>query len=319
MARVRARPTTRPGSGKGKQAAARRRAAQRRRSMQRWFVAGLTVVAIGVIVFVATRPKTPEGPASTALTGGDFHSMIVDPDIADRLFAGGHTAVSVSTDGAITWREVGSLQDADAMGWAFTDDEILVGGHPGIRVSTDGGKTFRQDNQGLPSTDVHALGGGRGVIYAASPLVGVLASTDGRKSWEVRSRQAGQSFMGRILVDASDVDHILAPDMGGGVAESRDGGRTWKDLGGVQGAMWVSWDPSQPSRIVASGQDRAVLSTDGGASWEPLDVAEGVQIIDMSSRDPDLLYAGRHNGERVTVFVSRDGGRSWTLASKATR
>lgn len=277
------------------------------------------VIALAVIVFLATRPGAPEGPSATALTGGDFHSMIVDPENIDRVFAGGHTAVSVSTDGAKTWREVDSLENADAMGWAFTDEEILVGGHPGISVSPDGGKTFRQDNQGLPSTDIHALGGGGGMIYAASPQAGVFASTDGRKSWEVRNPRAGRSFMGRILVNHQNADHILAPDMGGGVAESRDGGRTWKDLGGVRGAMWVTWDQSQPSRIVASGQDRAVLSTDGGASWESLDVPEGVQIIDMAPTDSDLLYAGRHDGEKVTVFVSRDGGRIWKRASKATR
>lgn len=316
MARVQP-PKTRAG-GKGK-AAARRQTAQRRRSRRRWFVAGPAVVAIGIIVFVATRPKTPEGPASTALTGSDFHSMVVDPERPDRVFAGGHTTVSVSTDGAKTWREVASLKNADAMGWAFTDDEVLVGGHPGINVSTDGAKTFRQENKGLPVTDIHALGGGGGVIYAASPQAGIIGSTDARKSWEVRNHRVGQSFMGRILVDPNDVDHILAPDMGGGVAESRDGGRNWTDLGGVQGAMWVSWDPSQTSRIVASGANRAVISTDGGASWEPLDVPEGVQIVEIATTDPNLLYAGRHDGEWVTVFVSRDGGKGWTLTSKATR
>lgn len=319
MAKVQPRPKIHPTGGKSQQAAARRRAAQRKRSMQRRTVSGLLAVGLGVIVFLATRPDVPEGPAPTALTGGDFHSMIVDPENVDRLFAGGHTAVSVSTDGARTWREVGSLQNADAMGWAFTDDEILVGGHPGVSVSSDGGKTFRQDNKGLPSTDIHALGAGGGVIYAASPQAGVLASTDGRKSWEIRSSEAGRAFMGRILVNPQDPDHILAPDMGAGVVESRDGGRTWRELGGVRGAMWVSWDPSNPSTIVASGQGQAVITTDGGNSWEPLDSPDGVQIIDMSPGDPDLLYAGRHGGERVTVFVSRDGGKSWTPTSKATR
>lgn len=312
-------PKTRP-EGKGKQAAvARRRAAQRRRSRQRWLLTGLAVAAVVVIVLVATRPKTPEGPAPTALTGADFHSMIVDPDTPERLFAGGHTAVSVSIDGAKIWREVASLKNADAMGWAFTDDEILVGGHPGISISADGGKTFRQENKGLPATDIHALGGGVGVIYAASPQAGVFASIDGRKTWEVRNQRMGQSFMGRILVDPNDVDHILAPDMGGGVAESHDGGRNWTDLGGVQGAMWVSWNLSNPKTIIASGAERAVISNDGGASWEPLDVPQGVQIVEVATSDPNLLYAGRHDGERVTVFVSRDGGKRWTLASKATR
>jgi photosystem II stability/assembly factor-like uncharacterized protein len=317
MARVTPRPKARPG-GKDKAASARRRAAQRRRTIQRRSVVGIATVALVVIVFLATRPDAPEGPASTALAGGDFHSLIVDPENPNRVFAGGHQTVSVSTDGGKTWREIKSLKGADAMGWAFIDEEILVGGHPGISVSTDGGKTFRQDNKGLPSTDVHALGAGDGVIYAASPQVGVFVSTDGRRSWEIRSRRAGQSFMGRILVDPNDPERVLAPDMAGGVAESRDGGRTWRDLGGVRGAMWVSADPTNPSRIVASGQNGAAVTTDGGASWEPLDIPDGVQIVDLASSERDLLYAGRHDGERVTVYLSRDGGKSWIPTSRAS-
>lgn len=311
-------PKARPrGERKSRQAAARRREAQRRKARQRLVVGALIIAAIAVVVFLSTRPEAPQGPAATALTGGDFHSLVVDPDNPERLFAGGHQAVSVSTDGGASWREISSLKDADAMGWAFVEGEILVGGHPGISVSTDGGKTFRQDNSGLPNTDVHALGGGGGVIYAASPQVGVFASTDGRKTWEVRSRRAGQSFMGRILVDPADPEHILAPDMGGGVAESRDGGRTWNDLGGVRGAMWVSWDPSNPGVIAASGQDGAAISSDGGSSWQPLDLPEGAQMVDLASGGSEVLYAGAHEGERVTVFVSRDGGKSWARASKA--
>jgi photosystem II stability/assembly factor-like uncharacterized protein len=316
MAKI--QPKTRP-PGKGKQAAARRRAAQRRKRRQRWLALGLGILAAGLIVFLATRPDQPEGPASTAFTGGDFHSLVVDPAESTRIFAGGHQAVSVSSDGGDSWIQVDSLNDADAMGWAFLDGEILVGGHPGISVSTDGGRTFEKDNTALPSTDIHALGGGVDIFYAASPQAGFLVSADGRESWQVRNPREGRSFMGRVLVDAGDSDHIMAPDMAGGVVESRDGGRTWTELGGVQGAMWVTWDPSNPKQIIASGQDRAAISTDGGASWEPLDVPDGVQIIDMASDDPDLLYAGRHDAERVSVYVSHDGGKTWKQASRASR
>src|SRR5207249_4212225 len=106
------------------------------------------------------------------------------------------------------------------------------GGHPGLHRSSDGLR-FIAANSGLPVTDIHALGGTQQVLYAASPAAGVLASNDDGGHWEVRSSRAGQSFMGRILVDPASADHLVASDMSTGAVESSDGGRTWRRLGGV--------------------------------------------------------------------------------------
>lgn len=232
----------------------------------RLLIGALAAVAVAVF-FLVTRGGEKRSGSELPFTGGDFHSMVIDPEAPSRVFVGGHQAVAVSTDDGKTWRQVNSLNDADAMGWAFPPDEVLVGGHPGISVSTDEGRTFRPDDSGLPATDIHALGAGSGLIYAASPQIGFLASTDGRKSWEIRSRSDGRSFMGRLLVDEQDPQHVVAPDMAGGATESRDGGRTWNRLGGVEGAMWVSWDPDDSSRLVVTGRGEASVSSDGGESW----------------------------------------------------
>jgi photosystem II stability/assembly factor-like uncharacterized protein len=247
------------------------------------------------------------------VTGGDLHSLVADPADPSRLFVGGHQAVAVSTDRGRTWKQVDSLENADAMGWAFMDDTVLVGGHPGLSVSTDGGRTFERRNGGLPATDIHALGAGGGVVYAASPQVGVFASTDGARTWDIHSPSAGQTFMGRILVDRDDPDHLMAPDMRSGVVESADGGRTWRSLGGVRGAMWVSWDPADPAHLVATGGGEWASSTDGGTTWADLAAPEGASLLELDPSDPRVVYAAIHDPRsgRVTIEVSRDGGRTW--------
>ncbi|MGH2687310.1 MAG: WD40/YVTN/BNR-like repeat-containing protein, partial [Actinomycetota bacterium] len=251
-----------------------------------------------------------EGPSAAPFTGGDLHSLVVDPADPSRLFVGGHQAVAVSVDGAKSWQQVDSLEDADAMGWAFTADAVLVGGHPGLSVSTDGGRTFERRNGGLPATDIHALGAGGGVVYAASPQVGVFASTDGARTWEVRTRGAGQAFMGRILVDPSNRDHLVAPDMRSGVVESADGGRSWRSLGGVAGALWVSWDPGNPAHLIATGDGESVASVDGGRSWTSLPAPAGASLLELGPAGPDVVYAATHEAGsgRVKLEVSRDGG-----------
>ncbi|MGH2635131.1 MAG: WD40/YVTN/BNR-like repeat-containing protein [Actinomycetota bacterium] len=275
---------------------------------------GLVVVGLGVAAaIVLTRAGSGPSSPGRPFVGGDLHSLVMAPATSSRLYVGGHEGVAVSTDGGRTWRQVDSLAGADAMGWAFTDEVALVGGHPGLYVSDDDGRTFRRDNEGLPATDIHALGSGAGVIYAASPQLGVFASTDGGASWEVRTDQVGQAFMGTILVDPRDPDRIVAPDMQAGAVQSSDGGRSWSVLGGVPGAMWVSRDPANTDRIVASGMGQAALTRDGGRTWAQLEVPDGASVVEIDPTDSDTLYAGVLQRTEAVVWVSRDGGSTWTM------
>lgn len=278
--------------------------------MTTWIAAGL-VVGIVVFALLGRGSDAPEGTSAVPVVGADLHSLVVDPSDSSRLFIGSHQGVSTSTDAGETWKVIESLDGADAMGWAFTDEAILVGGHPGLYVSTDGGGTFEQRNEGLPNTDIHALGAGDGVIYAASPGAGFMASTDGGETWTVRNERVGQGFMGKILVDPQDADHVIAPDMQAGTAESSDGGTTWDSLGGVQGAMWVSWDPSDTDDIVVTASGSAQRSTDGGETWDAIEIPSGASIVEFSPEDAETLYAAVHQDPEARVWVSTDDGERW--------
>lgn len=274
---------------------------------------GIAAVLVVIALSAGQNDRPPPGVAvDKPVVGGDLHSLVVDPGDPNKVYIGSHSGVSVSTDGGATWKVIESLNGADAMGWAFTDDAILVGGHPGLSVSTDGGATFEQRNEGLPSTDVHALGAGDDVIYAGVAGVGTFASADGGASWETRSEEIGGAFMGRIHVDPADDDHILAPDMQAGAIESTDGGRTWDALGGVQGAMWVSWSPNDTDHIVVTTQGSAAESIDGGKNWEPFEIPQGASIVEFSPQDPEVLYAVVLEAPEASVYVSEDGGATWT-------
>lgn len=314
MAKTQTRPVPRKAQQKGKPG--------RKKPPPPWYmkytwlpwVVGLGVVAI---VLFALRSESADAPApgvsvTNPVVGADLHSLVVDPDDPETLYIGSHQGVSISSDGGKTWEVVESLNGADAMGWAFTDDAILVGGHPGLSVSTDDGATFEQRNDGLPSTDVHALGAGREVIYAGLAGVGTFASTDGAETWEERSKDVGGAFMGRIVVDPADDDHLLAPDMQGGAMESSDGGRTWESLGGVQGAMWVTWDEKDTDRIIVTAQGSAAESTDGGTTWDALEIPQGASLVEFSPHDSELLFAAVLEAPEASVYVSKNGGDTWT-------
>lgn len=317
MAKTQTRPKSGRASGKGPSKARTGKKPPppwyQRYSWLPWVV-GLGILAIVTFALRSggADPPAPGESVAKPVVGDDLHSLVVDPNDPDTLYIGSHQGVSVSTDGGANWEVIESLDGADAMGWAFTEEAILVGGHPGLSVSTDDGQTFEQRNDGLPSTDVHALGAGTDVIYAGLAGVGTYASTDGGTTWEARSEEFGGAFMGRIQVDPADDDHILAPDMTSGAVESTDGGRTWEALGGVQGAMWVSWDESDTDHIIVTAQASAAESLDGGETWDALEIPQGASLVEFSPDDPEVLYTAVLEAPKASVYVSDDGGDTWT-------
>lgn len=272
-----------------------------------WVLGG--VLALGAAFFFL-RP-TNQGSPTRPFVGGDLHSLVVDPSNPSRLYVGGHHGVAVSANQGKAWQRLDSLDGADAMGWAFFGDRALVGGHPGLYVSEDGGRTFERRNEGLPDTDIHGLGAGENVIYAASPQAGVFASTDGGRTWEIRTDRFGQAVMGRILVDPNDEDRVLTTDMQNGLVESTDGGRSWRVLGAFPGAMWATWDQDETDHVIVAVMGQASETTDGGRTWQPMEVPADVSVVEMSPGDPETLFAAALDGQTAGVWVSRDGGETW--------
>jgi photosystem II stability/assembly factor-like uncharacterized protein len=120
--------------------------------------------------------------------------------------------------------------------------------------------------------------------------------------------------MGRILVEPDDPSHVVAPDMASGAVESTDGGRTWSALGGVEGAMWVTWDTGDPDHLIVSGSGQAAESTDGGETWDPMKIPTGASIVEMDPSAPSTLFAAVHQGQNAVVWASADAGETWTKA-----
>lgn len=292
-------------------AAAAQRAA-RRRTRIRWTGVGVAAAAlISGVVLVATRNSSQPPSSSSAsapAVGGDLHTVFLR---GNALYVGGHDAVAVSHDAGRTFASISSLAGADAMGWASTANTVLMGGHLGLYRSSDAGATFTRVTGAGAVPDVHALGGTGNTLYLASPSAGLLASTDGGTSWQVRNAQAGRSFMGTILTDPTDPARLIAPDMSAGLSTSSDGGRTWTALGGPAGAMAVTWNPTNTRQIVAVGMNGGALSDNGGASWQPVTVPAGTSAL---SYDPTgrTLYAGALTGTQAHTYRSTDNGHTWT-------
>jgi len=103
------------------------------------------------------------------------------------------------------------------------------------------------------------------------------------------------------------------PPVGGnlGVLRSRDRGRTWERVSvspdGPMAVEHLAVSESAAETIYGVYQGLRA-SHDGGRTW--LKVAAeppGLYGLEVSRRDPNILYAATRNG----LFVSNDGGKSW--------
>jgi hypothetical protein len=134
-----------------------------------------------------------------------------------------------------------------------------------------------------------------------------------------RISQTTDDFMG-FMPHPSDTAVLYAsghPAAGGnlGFIESRDGGRSWRQLSegaaGVADFHNMAISPADPKRMYGAYAGTLQVSRDGGSTWAPIGSApEGLLDLAASAASPDQLFAGTQFG----LLRSTDGGKSWALA-----
>ena len=267
---------------------------------RRFVVPFLAIAAVIIVVGYVSSRRSEESSGTGPVVGGDLHTV---GELGSRIFVGGHGGAGYRAN-AGGWTQIDSLDDKDVMAWAASGSEVLAGGHAGLYASTDDGATFDQVD-GLPVSDVHALGASGDVVYLASPEAGILVSTEGGTKFEPRSA-AGQDLMGTIWVDPQNPDIAVAPSMADGAVKTTDGGLTWDTLGSASGTMAVAVDKTG-SRLLAIGMDGAQLSTDGGATWITIDVPDHTSAASYTPTG-DLVVAALA-GDRANVY--QQAGETW--------
>lgn len=185
-------------------------------------------------------------------------------------------------------------------------------------------------------------------IYIAAASGGVWRSNDaGRtfeQAWPIELPQA----IGALAIDSQGVLYAGTGETGpgggsmtyggNGVYRSTDRGETWEHLGldGTSRIGRIAIDPTDDATVLvaASGnlfrdsEERGLYrSTDAGRSWELVlpgeNLSTGAADVAIDTEDPDHILATmwdhrrepdirRYNGVGSGLFVSRDGGDTWS-------
>src|SRR6185369_6719920 len=196
-------------------------------------------------------------------------------------------------------------------------------------------------------TTVAGIPGDPNVYYVGAASGGIWKTIDGGVHWEPIFDGQPVSSIGQLAVAPSDPNIIWAGtgepwirshiSVGQGVYKSMDAGATWK-LMGLEKTGRVPRTIIHPANpdivfVCALGHaygdqpERGVYrTTDGGVTWTQVlfvDQKTGCSDLAMDPSNPRTLFAGmwqfeihtwgrRSGGPGSGVFVSRDGGTTWT-------
>jgi photosystem II stability/assembly factor-like uncharacterized protein len=168
--------------------------------------------------------------------------------------------------------------------------------------------------------------------------VGIIKSVDGGAHWRVlnEANGLGNLFVSSLFMNPENPDILIAGTGNNlfmkdqGVYLTVDGGETWRaTLLSNSEITAVKFAPSNPKIAYAAGTCGFYRSEDGGVTWArlaglgmggnsldwgPPGVRLGIPIDMMvDPRDPNRVMVNSYVGGN---FLSEDGGRTWTNASK---
>ena len=261
---------------------------------------------------VLDGPRFPAGPQRII-------DLALDSRTPSRFFVTNGAVVMRTTDGGCSWEQsyvageegsytnprITSVIVPEAGGRVLVSlaETVVNQSRPHVAVSFDAGRTWESGDAGLPP-----LGSPRQLVVASSSpdtvylavdlsggtLDSIFASSDGGRTWEMRTNHIGGEFTG------FEVDPIVPTELwayGNGLHRSTDGGATWTpidDFVGTQtGPVDVFHQRGSPSSIFVFTPATAGLqrSVDGGQTW--------LEAYGLNA--PDSIDHGATEDSRVAI------------------
>jgi photosystem II stability/assembly factor-like uncharacterized protein len=220
---------------------------------------------------------------------------------------------------------------------------------PGMNAETFAGLEWRGIGPALMSgriADIAVDPERRSTWYVAVGSGGVWKTVNRGTTWQSVFDGQGAYSIGCITIDPNDNDVIWVGTgenvsgrhvgYGDGVYRSLDGGATWENMGlkDSEHIGMIRIDPRDSNVIYVAAQgplwsgggERGLYkSTDGGANWKRILAGgdyTGVNEVHLDPRDPDVVYAVKHQrfrnvaalingGPESGIFKSTDGGQTW--------
>jgi photosystem II stability/assembly factor-like uncharacterized protein len=154
-----------------------------------------------------------------------------------------------------------------------------------------------------------------GIVVLAVGAIVLSMNPGGQQTGSTERPYVGRDLHS-LAVDPTDPEKVVVGGHDGG-AVSTDGGKTWRQASGLEGADPMGWviDPNDPSKMYVGGHPGFYYSEDGGKSFSQDNSGlpgTDVHGLGMDPQNPDTLYA--YIVDEGT-YRSPDAGESWELVS----
>ncbi|NNM24151.1 MAG: hypothetical protein HKO54_11435 [Flavobacteriaceae bacterium] len=284
-------------------------------------------------------------------------SVVINPNNTNEVYVGVLGAlwsdsedrgVYKSSDGGKSWRKIlyvnastgaadvimdpknpkvlyASMWEFRRSGWGFESG----GPNSALYKSTDGGTTWNKIHTGFPPGDLGRIAvavapSDGNIIYAVLETEdktknGLWKSTNAGKSWEHLNNDFGlvvrPFYFSRITIDPRNPDVVVKGGLNGSI--SRDGGKTFKNLGNMHSDIHDITFHIRDSDIMYSGTDGGVYrSWNGGTTFEIVENLPLSQFYHISVDDskPYNVYGGLQDNGSWYGPSSSPGGvnaRDW--------
>jgi hypothetical protein len=196
---------------------------------------------------------------------------------------------------------------------------LYVATTAGVFMSLKDGFDWIPYNNGLPVQKIKVF---QCLLAVPSAEVGLLLGTNeglfkrvrGDLAWEAVGGLPEGRHITALAYHTADRT-IYAATLSGGLLKSRDGGTSWRSIGGPVKNAWVDDilpDPAHPNVIYVATRSNGVLKTeDGGESWSEINrglPARDIRSLAVDPKDSDVIYAGT---AREGIFRTFNGGLEW--------
>jgi photosystem II stability/assembly factor-like uncharacterized protein len=279
-------------------------------------------------------PRTATSPSPMCGSGQQcWYDMViaVDPTSAATVYFGG-VSLHKSTDGAVSFTDIGQSIHVDHHGFAFhptTPSTIFSGNDGGIFKSTDGGTSWTSLNTNLELTQFYS-----GVSVSPTTATTILGGTQdngtlqwsGTDAWPgVLGGDGGFTALDQLTGSVAFAETQWTANSGFSGPRRRDsatGSQFILKMNGINAgdrALFIAplvMDPIRP-RIVFFGTFNLYRSGNSGDAWSNIGstltgTTGSIMAIGVAPSDTLSLYVGSSDGR---LSYTRDMGATWTTTT----